>query len=94
MGFLNKFGKGIPSALKLRQHYLHVPNELEEFGDNIYIYLCLRVSFPVFLLLFLSSFTFSFPIKQQLIVICKIFVCLISVFKLSLNYLSSLVEVK
>lgn len=47
MGFLYSFGKEIPSALKLRQHYLHVQNELAEFGENIDFQLCLRVNFPV-----------------------------------------------
>lgn len=52
MGFLYSFGKEILSALKLRQHYPHAQNELAEFGENIYFQLCLRINFPVLLLLF------------------------------------------
>lgn len=78
MGFLYSFGKEIPSALKLRQHYLHVQNALAEFGENTYFQLCL--TFCVLLL-----FYFFIPYPTMIELTCKLFVSLISVFKLSLN---------
>jgi len=57
MGFLYSFGKEVRSALKLRQLYVHVQNELAEFAEIIYFQLCLRVNFPVLLLLFFIPYS-------------------------------------
>lgn len=86
-GFFYSFGKAVASALKLRQRYCQVQNELAELGET-------SVASYVSELMFLfSSHPFSFAIQQWLILTCKLLVSLRPAFKLGRDELSGWVAV-